>query len=144
MKFLPKLVLVLTAAASCAAGAATVLTPQQDQERRDRNREEALAAYYASPQSRGDSSTYASTGAAKTTNAAHSGNDWKAKTQRAEDSVQSSAANAGHAVAVKTDQATKPVRNFTHRELDKLRDFSARQDARYGKTDTNQNGDAMK
>ena len=65
MKFLPKIVLVLTAAASCAAGAASALTPEQDQARRDRNREEALAAYHASAQSRGDSATYSSSGSAK-------------------------------------------------------------------------------
>jgi hypothetical protein len=142
MKFLPKIVLVLTAAASCAAGAASVLTPEQDQARRDRNREEALAAYHASAQSRGDSAVYS--GSAKMSHTTHTDTGWKAKTQHAEDKVQADAASAGHTVATKTDKATKPVRDFTHHELNKLRDFSARQDAHYGKTAANQNGDAVK
>jgi Ni/Co efflux regulator RcnB len=126
MKFLPKIVLVLTAAASCAAGAASVLSPQADQERRDRNREEALAAYHASPASRGysDDTTY-----------------------RDDDSVTSKAKHAGHTVKMKTEQTTRPVRNFTHRQLNKMRAFSERQDERYGKPTTsapNPHGDEMK
>jgi hypothetical protein len=144
MKFLPKIVLVLTAATSCAAGAASALTPEQDQARRDRNREEALTAYHASAQSRGDSTAYSGSGSAKMSHTAHTDNGWKAKTQHAEDKVQADAASAGHTVATKTDKATKPVRDFTHHELNQLRDFSARQDAHYGKTTSNQNGDTVK
>ena len=44
MKFLPALVLAVTAAASAAAGAATY---GSDQERRDQNREEALSKWRA-------------------------------------------------------------------------------------------------
>ena len=48
MKFLPKLVLVLTAAASCAAGAETLFQPGRPGASRSQ-REEALAAYRAAP-----------------------------------------------------------------------------------------------
>jgi hypothetical protein len=47
MKFLPQLVLVLTAVASGAAGAQAAMSDQADQDRRARNREEALANYHA-------------------------------------------------------------------------------------------------
>lgn len=47
MKFLPTLVLVVTAAASAAAGAETVISRQAAQERRDRNVDDALARYRA-------------------------------------------------------------------------------------------------
>jgi Ni/Co efflux regulator RcnB len=133
MKFLPKIVLVLTAAASCAAGAATALTPQADQERRDRNREEALAAYHASPEGR----SYG--------NASYHDDSVTAKVKHAEDDVVTKTKQAGNTVAAKTDQATKPVRDFTHRQLDKSREFEARQNQRYGKAPAPEaHGDAAK
>ena len=122
MKFLPKIVLVLTAAASCAAGAATALTPQADQERRDRNREEALAAYHASPEGRSYSS-----------NSGYRDDSVKGKVKHAEDTVVTKTKEAGNTVAAKTNQATKPVRDFTHRQLNKSREFEARQNQQYGK-----------
>jgi hypothetical protein len=117
MKFLPKLALILTTAASCAAGAAT-LTPQADQERRDRNNEEALAAYRASPESHGAYDDNSVTGKAK---------------------------HASKTVSAEASKATKPVRDFTHRQLDKSRAFEARQNAKYGMTATpNKNGETLK
>ncbi len=47
MKFLPVLVLAVTAAASAAAGADTVISSQAAQERRDQNFDQALARYRA-------------------------------------------------------------------------------------------------
>ena len=47
MKFLPVLVLAVTAAASAAAGADTVISTQAAQERRDQNVDQALARYRA-------------------------------------------------------------------------------------------------
>ena len=47
MKFLPALVLAVTAVASAAAGAETVISSQDAQARRDRNVDEALARYRA-------------------------------------------------------------------------------------------------
>ena len=94
MKFLPKIVLVLTAAASCAAGAATPLSPQADQERRDRNREEALAAYHASPEGRSYSSNASYNG-----NGTYRDDSVKGKVKHAEDSVVTTTKEAGHTVA---------------------------------------------
>ena len=140
MKFLPKIVLVLTAAASCAAGAATPLSPQADQERRDRNREEALAAYHSSPQGRSYSSS-----ASYNSNGSYRDDSVKGKVKHAEDTVVTNTKQATNTVATKTKQATKPVRDFTHRQLNKARDFEARENARYGKAPASaDHGDAIK
>jgi Ni/Co efflux regulator RcnB len=140
MKFLPKIVLVMTAAVSCAAGAATPLSPQADQERRDRNREEALAAYHASPEGRsyGSNASYSS-------NSGYRDDSVKGKVKHAEDTVVTKTKHAGHTVATETRKATKPVRDFTHRQLNKSRDFEARQNQKYGKASAQaDHGDAIK
>jgi Ni/Co efflux regulator RcnB len=140
MKFLPKIALVLTAAASCAAGAATPLSAQADQERRDRNREEALAAYHASPEDRsyGSNASYSS-------NSSYRDDSVTGKVKHAEDAVVTKTKEAGHTVATETRKVTKPVRDFTHRELNKSREFEARQNQKYGKAPAPaEHGDAIK
>jgi hypothetical protein len=107
MKFLPTLVLVVTAAASVAAGAETVISSEAAQERRDRNVDEALTRYRATH----DSSDQAMAGH-KTA---------RERTHEAADTVRD-----------KTHRAAQSVRGFTHRQAEKARDFSARQNARYG------------
>ena len=48
-------------------------------------------------------------------------------------------------MAAKTSQATKPVRDFTHRQLNKSREFEARQNQKYGKAPAQaEHGDAIK
>jgi hypothetical protein len=104
MKFLPVLVLAVTAVASAAAGAETVITSQAAQERRDRNVDEALARYRATHGTADNQSM-----------AGHS-------TMNGD-----SAREKGH-------HAAQSVRKFTHREAEKVRHFGARQNARYGTT----------
>lgn len=102
MKFLPVLVLAVTAVASAAAGAETIISSQAAQERRDQNFDQALARYRAA---HGTSNTQAIAGGETT----HS------------DTVRG-----------KSHEAAQSVRKFTHREAEKMRHFGARQNARYG------------
>ena len=104
--------LILACAALATAGAATAQTYNQasDQERRTRNREEALARYHA------QQDRPASTSSASSSRAADR-ND-----SRGTPTLGDRARNAG-----------KSVRNFTHRQAEKARNFSDRQDRRFGK-----------
>lgn len=102
MKFLPVLVLAVTAVASAAAGADTIISSQAAQERRDRNVDEALTHYRAT---HGTSNSQAMAG----------GETMK-----------------GDSVRDKSHHAAQSVRKFTHREAEKVRKFGARQNARYG------------
>jgi hypothetical protein len=110
MKFLPTLVLVVTAAASAAAVADTVLSPQAAQERRDRNFDDALARYRATHDNVGDQAMAGHPTA-------------RERTHEAADTVRG-----------KTHRAAQSVRHFTHRQAEKARDFGDRQNARYGTT----------
>lgn len=109
MKILPKLALTLVALASGAAGAATVYSGQADQERRDRNREEALAAYHASP-----------------------GYSDERTTDRDGRTVREKTHHVAQETRWKTHKTAQTVRGFTHRQADKVRDFTDRENARHG------------
>jgi hypothetical protein len=108
MKFLPTLVLALTAAACAAAGAETVISTQAAQERRDRNVDEALARYRAT---HGSGDDHTASGRETTRERAH---------------------EAADTVRGKTHRAAKSVRGFTHRQAEKARDFGDRQNAKFG------------
>jgi len=106
MKHLARL--ILSCAAFATAGVATAQTYDQasDQERRTRNREEALAKYHAQQDRVAGTSTRVG--------------------DRGE-------AGGGPTLGDRARSAGKSVRNFTHRQADKARDFSERQDRRWGK-----------
>ena len=121
MNILPKLALTLVALASGAAGAATVYSSQADQERRDRNREEALAAYHASPGSMDE----------RTTDSDH--RTLREKTH-----------HAAQETRAKTHKTAQTVRGFTHRQAEKVRDFTDRENAKYGASEKNTAGENAK
>jgi hypothetical protein len=106
MKFLPKLVLAMTALVAGASGVQAAMSDQTDQERRDRNREEALAAYRASND--GPTAT----------------RDDRTLREKAHDGVDT--------VRAKTHHTAQKVRGFTHRQAEKTRDFGARHQAPRG------------
>jgi len=105
MKFLPKLVLALTAVAGCA-GAQAAMSDQADQDRRARNFDEALAAYRASP----DGTTV----------------------DRDDRTMREKTHDAADTVRAKTHRSAEKVRGFTHRQAEKTRDFGERHDAPRG------------
>ena len=108
MKQLPRLILACAAFATCAVAGAQSMNydAAADQERRTRNREEALTKYHAMQDRRSD-------------NTARSG-------VRGE-------AGGGPTLGDRTRGAGKSVRNFTHRQAEKARDFSDRQDRKWEK-----------
>ena len=108
MKQLPRLILACAAFATCTVAAAQSMNydAAADQERRTRNREEALSKYHAMQDRRSDTS--ARTGA------------------RGE-------AGGGPTLGDRARSAGKSVRGFTHRQAEKARDFSERQDRKWEK-----------
>ena len=111
MKQLPRLILACAAFATCAVASAqsTNYDSAADQERRTRNREEALSKYHAMNDRQSD-------GAARSGVRGESG--------------------GGPTLGDRARGATKSVRNFTHRQAEKARDFSERQDRKWEKRGT--------
>ena len=106
MKQVTRLILACTALATCAVAGAQTYDSAADQERRARNREEALAKYQAMQDRPVDRSTRAS--------------------ERSE-------SGGGPTLGDRARSAGKSVRNFTHRQAEKARDFSERQDRKWEK-----------
>jgi hypothetical protein len=108
MKQLPRLILACAAFATCAVAGAqsTNYDAAADQERRTRNREEALAKYHAMQDRRTDNT---------------------ARTDSR------GGAAGGPTLGDRARTAGKSVRNFTHRQAEKARDFSERQDRKWEK-----------
>jgi len=108
MKQLPRLILACAAFATCAVASAQSMNydAAADQERRTRNREEALSKYHASQDRRSD-------------NTARTG-------VRGE-------AGGGPTLGDRARGAGRSVRGFTHRQAEKARNFSERQDRKWEK-----------
>jgi hypothetical protein len=104
MKLLPRLILACATIATCTVAGAQAYDSAADQDRRARNREEALARYHASQ-------------------------DGTRPTSRAS---QRSESAGGPTLGDRSRKAAKSVRNFTHRQADKARRFSERQDRKWG------------
>ncbi|HEX2539987.1 MAG TPA: hypothetical protein VHM00_02780 [Caldimonas sp.] len=105
MKQLHRLILACAAFATCGVATAQTYDAAADQERRARNREEAIAKHNAM-QSRSTSSSRV---------------------------AERSDAGGGPTLGDRARKAGKSVRNFTHRQAEKARNFSDRQDRRWGK-----------
>jgi hypothetical protein len=107
MNVFAKIALTLATVGSCVAASAQTWDRQADEERRARNREEAIAAWEHQRD--------------RNTNASYDDRDAR---YRDHDMHHKSARERTHEGASKT-------RSFTHRQLNKLRRFSDRQDARF-------------
>ncbi len=108
MKQLSRLILACAAFATCSVAAAQSMNYDStaDQERRTRNREEALVKYHAMQDRRSDNTAPAAS--------------------RGE-------SGGGPTLGDRARSAGKSVRNFTHRQAEKARDFSERQDRKWEK-----------
>ena len=106
MKLLPRLILACATLATCTVAGAQTFNAAADQDRRARNREEALAKYHAAAQDRPAT-----------------------RSTRVDDRREP---GGGPTLGDRTRNATKSVRNFTHRQAEKARNFSDRQDRRWG------------
>ena len=103
MKVLSRIVLAVVAAGSCAAASAQY-SDSADMERRARNREEAIANHERMQQ--------------------------RADMQRS-DTRHSRAEDANPTVGQQIDKGARSTRDFTHRQLNKMRNFGERQNSRY-------------
>lgn len=103
MKF-TQFVLAVVAAGSCAAAGAQ-MSDSADQERRARNREEAIANYERMQQ--------------------------RTDVQRPSDMRRDSVDDRNPTVGQRIDRGTQSTKNFTHRTLNKMRNFSDRQNRRH-------------
>ncbi len=106
MKLLPRLILACATVATCTVAGAQTFDAAADQDRRARNREEALSKYRAAAQDRPS-----------------------ARTDRVDDRRGS---GGGPTLGDRTRTVGKSVRNFTHRQAEKARNFSEKQDRRWG------------
>ena len=110
MKVLSRIVLAIVAAGSCAAASAQ-LSDAADQERRARNREEAIANYERMQQ-RGDMQ--------------------RADMRRDRDrTYHDNRRHDDKTVGQRIDNGTQATKNFTHRTLNKMRNFGERQNAKH-------------
>ena len=109
MKVFSRIVLAIVAAGSCAAASAQ-LSDAADQERRARNREEAIANYERMQQ-RGDMQR-SDMRRERTYDDKHRRHDDKTVGQR-------------------IDQGTQATKGFTHRTLNKMRNFGERQNSKH-------------
>ncbi|MEO8836885.1 MAG: hypothetical protein ABI364_09110 [Caldimonas sp.] len=132
MKTLAKLTLSLVVLASGAASAATMYSHEADQARRDRNRDEAIAAYEASPQYRRSQNEHMNDGT------------MKQKSHRAANTVRRDTHRAASKVRKDTHKSAQAVRGFTHRQAEKVRDFTDRENAKYGESGKNMAGENAK
>ena len=103
-----KFVLALAAAGSCVAASAQ-MSDAADQERRARNREEAIANYERMQQ-RGD---------------------FDRRTDTRRDMRHDNMKDDKPTVGQRIDQGARSTKNFTHRTLNKMRNFGARQNQRH-------------
>ena len=108
MKVFSRIVLAIVAAGSCAAASAQ-LSDAADQERRARNREEALANYERMQQ-RGD---------------------MQRTDVRRDRTYDDKRGHDDKTVGQRIDHGAKATKNFTHRTLNKMRDFGERQNAKH-------------
>ena len=111
MKVFSRIVLAIVAAGSCAAATAQ-LSDAADQERRARNREEAIANYERMQQ-RGDMQ----------------------RSDMRRDHDRTYHDNRRHhddkTVGQRIDQGTQATKNFTHRTLNKMRNFGEKQQRKH-------------
>ena len=103
MQVLSRIVLAIVAAGSCAAAGAQ-MSDSADQERRARNREEAIAN--------------------------HERMQERADTRRS-DMRRDRTYDDKPTVGQRIDKGTQSTRNFTHRTLNKMRNFGDRQNSRH-------------
>jgi len=103
MKVLSRIVLAVVAAGSCAAAGAQY-SDSADMERRARNREEAMANYERMQQ--------------------------RTDMQR-HDTRRDRTHDANPTVGQKIDQGARATSDFTHRQLNKMRNFGERQNSKY-------------
>ena len=103
MKVLSRIVLAVVAAGSCAAAGAQY-SDSADMERRARNREEAIANHERMQQ-RADMHRH--------------------------DTHRNKSHDADSTVGQKIDQGTRATSDFTHRQLNKVRNFGERQQSKY-------------
>ena len=108
MKVFSRIVLAIVAAGSCAAASAQ-LSDAADQERRTRNREEAIANFERMQQ-RGDMQ--------------------RADTRRDRTYDDKRRYDDKPTVGQRIDRGTQSTKNFTHRTLNKMRNFGERQNAK--------------
>jgi hypothetical protein len=105
MKVFSRIVLAAVAAGSCAAAGAQY-SDSADMERRARNREEAIANHERMQQ--------------------------RTDMQR-HDTQRNKSQDASPTVGQRIDQGTQATSDFTHRQLNKMRNFGERQNSRYVK-----------
>ncbi len=122
MKILRNMVLAVVAVGSCAAASAQY-TDQADMDRRARNREEAIANHERMQRS-----------GTPQRNSAYS----QDRMQPRSGTPQRNSADSQDRMQPRSDSARERVRdgarstrNFTHRQLEKMRNFSDRQNAKY-------------
>ena len=129
MKLHPvRLILACAALATAGVASAQAISPAADQERRTRNREEALAKFQAQQdRASGNAARTSTRGTAAGTS--ERGTSERGTTARASDR---GTAAGGPTLGDRARGAAKSVRNFTHRQAEKARNFSDRQDRRWG------------
>ena len=120
MKVLSRIVLAIVAAGSCAAATAP-LSDAADQERRARNREEAIANYERMQQ-RGDMQR----------GDMHRG-DMHRSDMRRDRMHDDKHRHGDKTVGQRIDQGTQATKGFTHRTLNKMRNFGERQNMKHPK-----------
>ena len=108
MKVFSRIVLAIVAAGSCAAASAQ-LSDAADQERRARNREEAIANYERLQQ-RGD---------------------MQRSDMRRERTYDDKRHHEDKTVGQRIDHGTQATKNFTHRTLNKMRNFGEKQQRKH-------------
>ena len=108
MKVLSRIVLAIVAAGSCAAATAQ-LSDAADQERRARNREEAIANYERMQQ-RGD---------------------MQRSDMRRDRTYDDTRRHDDKTVGQRIDHGTQATKSFTHRTLNKMRNFGERQNRKH-------------
>jgi Ni/Co efflux regulator RcnB len=118
MKVLSRIVLAIVAAGSCAAATAQ-LSDAADQERRARNREEAIANYERMQQ-RGDMQR----------GDMHRG-DMHRSDMRRDRMHDDKHRHGDKTVGQRIDQGTQATKNFTHRTLNKMRNFGEKQQRKH-------------
>jgi Ni/Co efflux regulator RcnB len=115
MKVLSRIVLAIVAAGSCAAATAQ-LSDAADQERRARNREEAIANYERMQQ-RGDMQR----------------GDTHRSDMHRDRTHDDRHRHGDKTVGQRIDQGTQATKGFTHRTLNKMRNFGERQSSKHPK-----------
>jgi Ni/Co efflux regulator RcnB len=115
MKVLSRIVLAIVAAGSCAAATAQ-LSDAADQERRARNREEAIANYERMQQL-GDMQR----------------GDMHRSDMRRDRMHDDKHRHGDKTVGQRIDQGTQATKGFTHRTLNKMRNFGERQNMKHPK-----------